>query len=122
MLKFLFTGILAIGGHYSFFSLTKFEKEIFVKEKQIITQGYINKFIIIDKNNDKYRCVNCIWDLPFSKFTNFDHLKEGQRYKIKGYGLTTPAITQIYGNNRNHNFKYDIFSYLTKKDLKPSLR
>lgn len=79
--------------------LTKFEKEITVKDKYINTYTDDNYdttiiYVVVDNNNNKYHLVNLISKLDFNKEKDFNSVEIDKTYKINGYGLNFLFLNQ----------------------------
>ena len=79
--------------------LTKFEKEITVKDKYINTYTDDNYdttiiYVVVDNNNNKYHLVNLISKLDFNKEKDFNSVEIDKTYKINGYGLNFLFLSQ----------------------------
>ena len=77
---------------------TSFEKEIDVREKYV-KPGKKTKFSVIDSEGNTYLTVDRIILMEFNSGDDYAMMKEGGKYKVKGYWFRFPRLSwypQIY--------------------------
>lgn len=75
------------------YSTTKYTKEITVKEKFQRFVKRSTKYLIVDENDTIYNMANIWWKFDYNKSDDWVRMKEGMKYKVKGYGFRFPALS-----------------------------
>jgi len=76
---------------------THFEKKITVSNKYVRTTRRSSRYHVVDQNDENYRVTNVWFKGDFNRGDRYGMLKEGESYKIKGYGIRIPVLN-MYKN------------------------
>jgi hypothetical protein len=101
--QFYLVGFIAVYILYKLLQIiavfaTSFEKEIEVREKYV-KPGKKTKFSVIDSEGNTYLIVDRIILMEFNSGDDYAMMKEGGKYKVKGYWFRFPLLSwypQIY--------------------------
>lgn len=73
----------------------QFEKKITVSNKYHLQRA--SRYHVVDQNDENYRVTNVWFKGDFNRGDRYGMLKEGESYKIKGYGIRIPVLN-MYKN------------------------
>ena len=76
---------------------THFEKEITISNKYIRTTRRSSRYHLVDQKDENYRVNNLWFKGDFNRGDDYGLLKEGNTYKVKGYGIRVPVLN-MYKN------------------------
>ena len=65
----------------------KFENTITIKEKYVYSTRYSPQYVIVDSNNNIYNIKNVWFIADFNSAEEYNSVKIGQTYKVKGFGI-----------------------------------
>jgi len=71
---------------------TQFEKTITVSEKYIRARKRTSTYHAVDENGENYKIDNVWFKGDFNRADEYGILKEGDSFKVKGYGKRIPLF------------------------------
>ena len=89
---FVIIVLLALLTPVILYSTTKFEKEITISEKYIRYRRRGSNYNVVAEDGTIYRIGNVWFKGDFNRADDYAKLKEGQTYKVTGYGVRVPFL------------------------------
>jgi len=87
-----FLVFLLFGVDIIFYQFTKFEKIVTVKSKYLRNRQNRDQYMFIDTENNIYHVKNRSLSLEFDEAEDWNLLKDGNKYLIKGYKFRVPFL------------------------------
>ena len=72
--------------------------------KYVRTTRRSSRYHLVDQKDENYRVNNLWFKGDFNRGDDYGLLKEGNTYKVKGYGIRVPVLN-MYKNIYNEEFK-----------------
>lgn len=77
------------------YATTSFDKKIQIKEKYITGYKGGSRYFVVDSDDNVYKLVDTWFLGEFDRGDDYGKITKGGTYRIKGYGIRVPIISQF---------------------------